>query len=218
MDSIDETSILESTTVATEDSPSRSINTCSSSSEPHFVSEDDLHKQLQLIEEVEAAHTLSRAQYLQEEVLENPQKPVPPVIFKYILIGMGLCGILIGIVLGAIVGQHFLKQSHQSSGHMHPPSLNEDGANNTTSHHTPSPAAPSLVWYYPPTPVPSSDIFEHAPTSMRTAYPTATAYNSSNTLKPTSNSSTFQNETTSFNETAEEDSDVDLNETNVILP
>jgi len=196
MDSIDETSVFESsssTTIATVDSPSRSVNTTSSSSDTQSVSSDALHSQLQLIEEAEIAHTISISQHLQEGVLDNPHKPVPPLIFKYILICMGLCGVLIGIVLGAIIGQHLLKQN-QAPRYMEPSSLDDVLENDT---HAPS-AAPGLDWYYPPTPRPSSsDIFDHnhspPPTPVRTAHPTV----ASSTLMPTTNSSSG-NETGSF--------------------
>lgn len=228
MDSIDETSVLESTTIATAESPSRSIKTTSSSSsssDQQFASVDALHHQLQMIEEAETANTLSRAAHLQEQVLENPNKPVPPAIFKYILIGMGLCGVLIGIVLGAIIGRHLLKQHPRYN--MQPPPF----SNITLSSQAPSPSAPNLIWYYPPTPTPSSDIFHHPTPSIRTAHPTmvpshdANATSMPTTIDSTNSSSTFQNETLSFNESSsnpsngtEEDSGALVNNTYDFLP
>lgn len=223
MDSIDETSVLESSSsikMATEDLPSRSVDASASSSDSALsISSEALHKQLRLIEDAEIANTISRSQRLQEEVLENRSKPVPSLVFKYVLICMGLCGVLIGIVLGAIIGQHLLTE-HQNPRYMEP----SDGWEN----HTQAPTgAPGLDWYYAPTPRPSSpDIFDHNHSSpVRTLPPTVA---NSSTLMPTENSSSVNNETsveatwnpvsnrTDYGDLGQVDEHV--NDTNIILP
>jgi hypothetical protein len=59
--------------------------------------------------QTEITETLAQS-HLQEKVIDD-SGPVPPLIFKYLLIAIGLCGILIGIVLGAIIGQRLLAAS-----------------------------------------------------------------------------------------------------------
>jgi len=186
MGAIDETRVMETDgTMATEDSPTRSIATSSS---PPSVSANTLQRQIKLIEDAEIAQTMSRSQYSQEEVLENPQKQVSALVFKYILIGMGLFGVLIGIVLGAIIGKHLLNQNQNTQYMPPPPSFDVDMENNSSSTTEAPSLAPGIDWHYPPTPTPSHDIFNHhspprAP--VRTAHPTVTLLP---TKEPTSTS------------------------------
>jgi hypothetical protein len=195
MDPIDETSVVvlqssstSTTTVATGESPcSRSTNTTSSSSDDsQSISLDALQNQLRVLEDAETAHMVSMTQHLQEEVIENSHKPVPSVVFKYILTCMGLCGVLIGIVLGAIIGQHLLNQNQT-------PRYNTQPDDVLAPNYTQAPSiAPGLDWHYPPTspsPKPTSDIFDHENSSpptptVRTAHPTLAA-SSNTTLMPT---------------------------------
>jgi hypothetical protein len=66
---------------------------------------------LEVDEFIQTEITVTLAQsHLQEKVIDA-LGPVPPLIFKYVLIAIGLCGVLIGIVLGAIIGQRLLAAS-----------------------------------------------------------------------------------------------------------
>ncbi|CAJ1945923.1 unnamed protein product [Cylindrotheca closterium] len=207
--------------------------TSASSSFDDLQSLDALHNQLRELEDAETAHTISRPQHLlQEEVLENSHKPVPSVVFKYILICMGLCGILIGIALGAIIGQHLLKQQqNQQRYNKEPSDVTGLAKNNNTTTQAPS-IAPGLDWHYPPSPRPTSDIFDHVHSSpptptLRTAHPTiATPTNSSSGVAPTvKNETTFplpsNNNNNNKNPTNSSDAgqvDGDRNDTENILP
>jgi hypothetical protein len=74
-----------------------------------IMSEHQMSLEVDELIQTEITETLAQF-HLQEKVIDAAG-PVPPLIFKYILIAIGLCGVLIGIVLGAIIGQRLLAAS-----------------------------------------------------------------------------------------------------------